>query len=171
MHMTRAELAEATALPEALITGLEDDGLRPPLGPLQKIARVLNVRLSAFIDEDPARDPVINRSGERALDLAGQRSADASATCRFHSLAKGKTDRRMEPFFVELSPGEEPKLSSHQGEEFILVASGELAVRYGHETHLLGPGDTIYYNSVVPHSMRAHGEGGATIYVVLSHPE
>lgn len=176
MNMTRAELAEAAALTEQIISDLEERNLCPPLGPLQKIARVLHVRLSGFIDEEPARDPVINRCDERNIDLAVQRSVDSPAAFRYHSLAKGKTDRHMEPFFVELSPDaahetEEPRMSSHQGEEFVLVTSGELRVCYGREVYILGPGDTMYYNSVVPHCLRANGDRIASIYVVLYHPD
>ena len=35
----------------------------------------------------------------------------------------------------------------------------------------LGPGDSLYYNSVVPHNLSAAGDGPASIYAVLYFPE
>ena len=76
----------------------------------------------------------------------------------YQVLGKGKSDRNMEPFCVEFfppAPDAEPHLSSHQGEEFILVLAGRLGVRYGRECFELSPGETIYYNSIVPHALIA----------------
>jgi mannose-6-phosphate isomerase-like protein (cupin superfamily) len=85
------------------------------------------------------------------------------------SLAKGKADRNMEPFFITMPPdaGEEHKLISHQGEEFMLVLKGELMVVYGREQHVLKPGQTIYYNSIVPHHVCAAGGEATEILAVM----
>jgi quercetin dioxygenase-like cupin family protein len=79
----------------------------------------------------------------------------------------------MEPFFVEIYPesAQDKKLSFHEGEEFIVVLSGRLEVIYGQEVHLLEPGDSIYYNSVVPHNVSCKGTDKATIYAVLYIPD
>jgi quercetin dioxygenase-like cupin family protein len=79
----------------------------------------------------------------------------------------------MEPFFIEIypQPARDIQLSSHEGEEFIVVTSGEIEVTYGRETHRLQPGDSIYYNSIVPHYVRCVSETRATIYAVLYVPE
>ena len=170
--MSRADLAAATGLTEPFITALEEENLCPSIGPLQKVAHALNVRLGTFMDDQITADPIINRAADREIDLSMQRARDKRAAFRYHSLAKGKSDRAMEPFFVEINPEpeEDKKLSSHQGEEFILVVSGRLKVIYGQEIHVLEPGDTIYYNSVVPHYVGVEGAEPAAIYAVLHHP-
>ena len=61
-------------------------------------------------------------------------------------------------------------LSSHEGEEFIVVVSGEVELVYGKETFLLHPGDSMYYNSVVQHLVRAANGKPATIYAVVYMP-
>ena len=73
--------------------------------------------------------------------------------CKYYTLARGKVDRNMEPFFLEVLPvpDEDHKLSSHQGEEFIMVHSGKLLVIYGTKQEILEPDDSVYYNSIVPH--------------------
>ena len=98
-----------------------------------------------------------------------QKTRNTKACYRYHSLAKGKADRNMEPFFIEIMPDEDHSLSSHQGEEFIIVVSGKLKVVYGKEEQILGPGDTVYYNSIVPHYVGAH-EGPCSIYAIMYYP-
>jgi quercetin dioxygenase-like cupin family protein len=72
----------------------------------------------------------------------------------------------MEPFFIKVSPTDERINSSHEGEEFVVVVSGEVELVYGKETYTLKEGDTMYYNSLVPHCLSAIG-GDAKIYAVI----
>jgi quercetin dioxygenase-like cupin family protein len=44
-------------------------------------------------------------------------------------------------------------------------------VVYGKETHRLEPGDSIYYNSIVPHHVGTLDDTTAAIYAVLYIPE
>lgn len=172
-NMSRADLSDATGLTELFITTLEEESLCPSIGPLQKIARALGVRLGTFMDDQISRDPIIARADEHDVDLAMQRAHDKRAAFRYHSLARGKSDRCMEPFIVEISPEpeEDHKLSAHQGEEFILVQSGRLKVIYGNETSILHPGDSIYFNSAVPHYVGTDGDEITRIVAVLHYPD
>jgi len=72
----------------------------------------------------------------------------------------------MEPFFIKISPTEDRTTSSHEGEEFVVVISGQVELLYGNHTHVLKEGDTMYYNSLVPHCLSAVG-GDAKIYAVI----
>ena len=58
-------------------------------------------------------------------------------------------------------------MSSHEGEEFIVVVSGRVELIYGRETHVLNSDDGIYYNSVVSHHVGCIGDEKASIYAVL----
>ncbi len=172
-NVSRAELAENTGLTEQFITSLEEENLCPALGSLQRIARALNTRLGTFMDDHISKDPVISRKNEREADLIMQRARDKSPSMCFYSLAGGKSDRAMEPFFIEILPddaGEQKAFSSHQGEEFLLVLSGKLKVVYGSETSYLEEGDSMYFNSVVPHCVTAADAQPAQIYAVLYNP-
>ena len=171
--ISRAQLAENTGLTEAFLEALEDDDVYPSIGPLQKVARAFGVRLGTFMDDVITRDPIINRVGERTADLTMHKTRNSRAGFVYHSLGKGKSDRNMEPFYIEIMPDEKNakhKLSSHQGEEFILVTKGRLLVIYGREEHILETGDTVYYNSIVPHHVGAYGENPAEIVAVIYYP-
>ena len=74
----------------------------------------------------------------------------------------------MEPFLVTLEPSEaEEERSTHDGQEFIFVLHGEMEVRLGEEILILEPGDSIYYDSTVPHLVKCHGKEATKILAVL----
>jgi transcriptional regulator with XRE-family HTH domain len=169
--LSRAELAERSGQDEHFVTAVEDENLYPSLGPLLKLSRALGERLGTFLDDEQGQDPCVVRATERSQDILMHRARGTDASLRFHSLGRAKTDRRMEPFFIEIFPEEEGGLSSHEGEEFIVAVSGRVAVAHGRETHELEPGDSIYFNSVVPHHVGcAPGCERAEIYAVLYFP-
>lgn len=171
-NLSLADMAGRTGLEEAFLSAVETQDLYPSLGPLLKIARALGVRLGTFLDDHVSRDPLVVRLGERTQEMSMHADGSEPASHTYYSLGKGKTDRHMEPFFIEMAPEpEEAKtLSSHEGEEFIVVVSGQVELVYGREKTVLNPGDSIYYNSVVPHNLAAF-EGPASIYAVLYFPE
>jgi transcriptional regulator with XRE-family HTH domain len=167
------ELAEKSQISLDLVERLEDNAVIPSLSPLLKIAKVLDVRLGTFLDDAPQTGPVVVKSGksENVMRFSGKNSNLKDSTLDFYSLASGKTDRHMEPFLIDVHPPEteDYQLSSHEGEEFIFVMNGEIEVLYGKETYLVSEGDSIYYDSVVPHDLHAHG-GDAKILAVVYTP-
>lgn len=170
--LTIKDLASRTSLTEDFIRAVEDDDMYPSLQPLVKLARALGVRLGTFLDDHVSSDPLITRLADREEELI-MHPDGKEAGLKFHSLGKGKTDRHMEPFFIELLPEsqKDDHLSSHEGEEFIVVHSGKLRVVYGKEESILEAGDSIYFNSVVPHNVVCAGDEKAEIYAVLYFPE
>lgn len=166
-------LAEGANLNPDFITTMMEEEVYPPLGPLMKIARALGVRIGTFLDDQGAADPYIVRAADRASEFSVLGGKNKAAALNFYSLGKGKTDRHMEPFFVEILPesANQKTLSSHEGEEFIVVVKGCIEVIYGNETRILGAGDSVYYNSIVPHYVSASGPEKAEIYAVIYIPE
>ena len=166
-------LVAQTGLSADFLTSVVQDNVYPSLGPLLKIARALDVRLGTFLDDQLSTDPLVVRQAERKSELSMLRGKDKPVELKFYSLGKGKSDRHMEPFYVELLPesARDQQLSSHEGEEFIVVLNGRVEVVYGDDTYEMGPGDSIYYNSVVPHYVSCKGEQQASIYAVLYIPK
>ncbi len=171
-ELTIEDLASRTALSYDFIKAVEEEDTYPSLRPLVKMARALGVRLGTFVDDQVSSDPLIVRLAERKEELTMHLGGNKPGMV-FHSLGKGKTDRHMEPFFIEMLPesANDKTLSSHEGEEFIVVHSGKVRLIYGQEESILGPGDSVYYNSVVPHNIASAGGEKAEIYAVLYFPE
>lgn len=170
--LSREELSNRSGLDVDFLREVEEENVYPSLGPLLKITRALGVRLGTVLDDQFSRDPLIVRLEDRREELTMLKGKGRPVALKFHSLGRGKKDRHMEPFYIEIlpEPAEDKKLSSHEGEEFIVVLSGEVEVFYGRETSILKPGDSIYYNSLVPHYVSCRGSR-AEIYAVLYIPE
>ncbi len=166
-------LSELTGFDKSFLDTMLREDIYPPLGPLMKIARALGVRLGTFLDDQASHDPFIIRKIDRESEISVLGAAGKSPALKFYSLGKGKIDRHMEPFFVEVMPESaiEKKLSSHEGEEFILVMKGSIEIIYGTDKYLLNKGDSIYYNSVVPHYVSCAGAEKAEIHAVIYIPE
>lgn len=171
-NLSIEDLANRTVLDVDFIKAVEDDDMYPSLRPLVKLARALGVRLGTFLDDQVSSDPLIIKVAEREEELTMHPDGKEPGVV-FHSLGKGKTDRHMEPFFIELLPesSKDENLSSHEGEEFIIVHSGQVRVKYGQEESVISAGDSAYFNSVVPHSVTCAGDEKAEIYAVLYFPE
>jgi transcriptional regulator with XRE-family HTH domain len=171
-EMSVEELAKASGNSVELIESLEKGAYIPSMAPLFKIARVLGVRLGTLLDDMPQTGPFVVKSGQsqEVIHFTGSISNLEESTLELYSLAYGKGDRHMEPFIVDLHPktADNYELSSHEGEEFIYVMDGDVELCYGQEKYVLGAGDSIYYDSVIPHDLHAHQEEAKILAVVYA---
>ncbi len=171
-NISLEEFSKRTGLSTDFLSAVEEKDKYPSLGPLLKIARALGVRLGTFLDDQVSKDPLIVRLSDRQEELTMHSEKEEKASMKYFALGKGKSDRHMEPFFIQIEPtNDEHKLTSHEGEEFIIVVSGQLEIVYGKETSIIEAGDSTYFNSVVPHSVAAYGDKKCEIYAVLYFPE
>ena len=152
------ELAQRSGLAIEQIERIENNIDIPSLAPLIKIARVLGVRLGTFLDDQDEIGPVVCRKKEAKDAISFSNNA-------IHS-------RNMEPFIIDVMPTEDSDfvLSSHEGEEFIMVMEGVMEISYGKNTYLLEEGDSIYYDSIVPHHVHAYEGQAAKILAVVYTP-
>ena len=169
LEMSQEDIAKAAGIDLALLKGIEDEQVYPALGVLVKLARALGQRLGTFMDDQFREDPLIVRKDARKQGVAHHKG-EAPGPYRYFPLGRGKTDRHMDPFFIQIDPHQDETLSSHEGEEFIIVVSGEVELVYGKQTFRLQAGDTMYYNSIVPHFVGAAGDAPAEIYGVVFMP-
>ena len=173
LRISIQELAERAGLTVEQVSRIEENIDIPSLAPLIKIARALGVRLGTFLDDQTSEaGPVICRKGE-ADDTIGfsNNATHARQHMHYHSLSKSKVDRHMEPFIIDIDANDEKDffLSAHEGEEFIMVLKGELEISYGKSNYRLKEGDTIYYDSIVPHHVHtAEGQAAQILAVVYT---
>lgn len=172
--MSVEELANSSNTNSELIEQLENGALVPSLTPLMQIARALGVRLGTFLDDAPHNEPVVTKSGasKNVVKFSGNCDTCEKSTLDFFSLASDKADRHMEPFIIDVHPSGsgEAKQSSHEGEEFIYILNGKIEILYGKDSFKLSSGDSIYYDSIVPHYVHAIGSEDAKILAVVYAP-
>lgn len=76
----------------------------------------------------------------------------------YHHLAYNFRDKLAEPFIVTVAqdePGAEKQAHSHEGQEFDYVLDGTLRIVLGGNELFLQAGDSVYYDSSLPHVMYA----------------
>ena len=103
------EISERSGLSVEQITSIENDEHLPSLGPLIKIARALGVRLGTFLDDSDDLGPVVCRAEEHlgsSISFSND-AADARKNMEYHSLARQKAGRHMEPFIIDIQPNDE----------------------------------------------------------------
>lgn len=174
--LTIYQLAERASISVDKLRGIESGAVVPSVGVLIKISRALGSRLGTLLDGHESHGAVVCRAADiQPTDListgkqavgGGQRHMD------FFALAQGKKDRSLEPLLVVIHPCDaiEQVKSEHEGEEFLYVLEGSVEVYYGSEHHVLGAGDSITYDSIVPHAIVSATDTPAKILAVVYTP-
>jgi transcriptional regulator with XRE-family HTH domain len=167
--LTVQQFAERTGFSAALLSQLENRMTSPSLGMLVKIANAFGTTVSSFIGGKEEREFSIVRKEDRTTVSRVGLKEGGKSSYTYESLGAGKAGRKMEPFLVRLQPLSEPATarSSHDGEEFLYVLSGRVVVALGSLSDILEEGDSIYYNSTIPHHVHSADEREAFILAVI----
>ena len=163
------DVVAKSGIAETTIAGIERHLISPPLGTLVSLAKVLEVSVGDFFGEKGDAAYCIVRSGDRKTVSRFNSSNGKTSGYSYEALGQQKKKRQMEPFLVTLSPTEVRQVepNQHIGEEFLFVLEGKVEVRLLDHTDILDPGDSIYYDSTMPHIVACHGEQPATILAVI----
>ena len=169
-RLTLQELSEATELSKPLLSQIENDQVIPPLATLLRIAKALQVPLQTFFEEeDNTQKCLVVRAGDANRMNRRPNHGGSPQPYFYHSLAYGKKHKHMEPFLVEFDPAQTEQLQPvrHAGEEFFYILEGRVELEHGAEIYTLEAGDSVYWDSNVPHRLRALGEDIARGIAVL----
>jgi transcriptional regulator with XRE-family HTH domain len=163
------ELGKHTGLSPALLSKLERGRLFPTLPTLLRVALVFGVGLEYFFAgvRDKPLVAVVRRSERVRLP---DRPATKDVQYRFESLDYPATERRFNGYYAEFLPVplENLRPHDHAGVEFIYAIEGALGVHMGPVVHLLKAGDSMYFDSTVPHAYRRHGARACRALVVTA---
>ena len=174
------ELARRLGVSPSAISQIETGRARPSVATLWAIVTELGMSLDDLFrhagDDAPApagdasptadagaRVPVVSAAAREAIQLAtGVRwerlTADADPDVDFIWVV----------YEVGGSSGPEDGFVRHAGHEYGLVLSGRLEVTVGFERRVLGPGDSIDFESTTPHRLRNAGDEPVTgVWVVV----
>jgi transcriptional regulator with XRE-family HTH domain len=169
---TLSHVAGRTGLSIALLSQIENNAVSPPVATLLRIAKGLDVNIGFFFREGESKDQaVVVRKDERKRAFRKMHGQHQDGGYLYEALAYKKNSKHMEPFLVEFEPREKEDISflNHRGEEFLFLFRGRLAFHYKQEEIILEAGDSLYFDSGVPHSFRAlRGKKAQGIAVVYS---
>lgn len=181
--MSLRELARRIEVSPSLVSQIETGKIQPSVRTLIAIVGELGLSVDQIFERaglGPAGMSLSAQPSPSAADRAGAAIVIRSDEHRVIKLEKGVEWQRMtsweDPdveFIIAVygsggSSSPDGTLMRHAGREFGLVLSGTLQVTVGFEEHVLEPGDSISFHSMVPH--RLHNEGSEEVRAVwVSH--
>lgn len=164
--------------------GMRLAGLREDMDITQdEMAKILNIDLPTYIqyengEMDFSFSFIYNAAealGVDVLDLISGNAPTLSMCCmvkkgkgysvkRAHEydykhLAYTFRNKKAEPFLVTITPdGKPPVMHGHEGQEFNYVLSGKMRLYIGDISYELSKGDSVYFDSSIPHAEEAIGD-------------
>ena len=143
-----AQVAKAVGISVGFLSALERSQMSGSVSTLRKLARFYKTNILDFYDAGAANSRQVRPAERKVLE--------AGAGVRMELLAWGNTV--MEPHLFRIAPDAgsgDPY--THEGEEFIYVLRGELAIDVESKEYRLKPGDSFYFESATPHRWKNPG--------------
>ena len=166
--MGLVELGTHTGLSPALLSKIERDRLFPTLPTLLRIALVFSVDLEYFFAG--AREKPVLAVVRKAQRVRLPERAGGDSAFKFESLDYPVTERRFNAYYADFLPVSRAamRLHEHPGAEFIYALEGTLSVHVGGDEHILEAGDSMYFDSSVPHGYRRNGTRSCSALIVTA---
>jgi len=137
---------------------------------IYRCALIFNVNVTDIIEgySPKLNSYTVTRKG------AGQKIAQAHGMV-YYNLAYAFQNRIAEPLYVRSvydkdAEHRDIELTTHAGQELDVVVEGHLLVQIGDHRELLGPGDSIYFDSSAPHGMIAVKGTDCIFYAIVLNP-
>ncbi len=168
--LTPAEMAEKTAVSIEEYKECEAGKSDLNFAFIYRCAMALNVNVTDIIEgySPTLKSYTVTRAG------SGQKIAQAHGMT-YYNLAYAFQNRIAEPLYVRCpydasAEQRDIELTTHAGQECDLVIEGHLMVQVGEHKEVLGPGDSIYYDSDKPHGMIAVNGEDCVFYAIVLNP-
>ena len=168
--LTAADMAKKTAVSEEEYLACENGKSDLNFAFIYRCALAFGVDVTDIIEgQSPnLKSYTVTRRGE------GQRIEKAHGMT-YYNLAASFKNRIAEPLYVKSVFSEEAQhrdieLTTHTGQECDLIIEGKLKVQVGEHKEVLGPGDSIYYDSSTPHGMIAVDGKDCIFYAIVLNP-
>ncbi|MCF3961681.1 helix-turn-helix domain-containing protein [Streptomyces fuscigenes] len=156
-RLTLEAAAVRAGLSAAHLSRLETGQRQPSLPMLLALARIYGTTVSDLLGEmPPERDPIVRGARAEPVEADGWVYRQA-----------GNPGRAMQPLRVTVEHGAQGNLVRvHAGEEWLYVLDGRLRLALGDGVHVLEPGDSAHFDSLVPHRIAAMDPTGAELLFV-----
>jgi transcriptional regulator with XRE-family HTH domain len=163
--LSQRELAKRAGVTNGMISQIEQNRVSPSIGSLKKILDGLSLSLADFFTVDFSPAEQVFYGPEELPDLG-------DGPISFRLVGFNRKDRKMsvmrELYAAGADTGDD--LLSHDGEEAGVVVRGQIELTVGGESRVLGPGESYYFSSRIPHRFRNVGEEEAEIISANTPP-
>ena len=145
-------LADRCGLAMNTLSLIENGKTSPSISTLQRIAHALDVPITAFFETAGSKSKV-------AYINANRRPSATISHGTLENLGAGWSQHAVEPFVVTLEPlAGSGSQCVHTGYEFVYCLEGRLAYTIEQSTYLLEPGDSLLFESHLPHRWQNMGQ-------------
>ena len=170
---TLAVVSEKTGLPVSTLSRIETDQISPTYEQLSKLSLGLDIDMGQLLSGDTqAAKPV--QTARRSVNRAGDGQLLETPMQSLRYLSVDLTNKQFAPIIGEIkarSLQEAGEFHRHDGEEFIFVVAGELELHSESYTPLgLRAGDSVYFDSGMPHAYVAVGKERCKILSICTAP-
>ena len=144
--LTSDELARLTGVSQSMVSQIERGQVSPSLETLWKLSHSLQVPVFSFFETEVASTVVVTRAG----DTQSIKRVRPNVSYQLLSPSSGK---QMSFFKMIVTPGEDLEMPFmyHSGEECGIMLVGSLRIEVEGEIHTINEGDSIYFDSSLPH--------------------
>ncbi len=165
LDITPEDMAEVCKLSVEDYLTLESGTTDISVSTLHLISQVYGVELTTlmFGDEPKMNSYFVTRKGKGV-------AVERTKAYKYQSLAAGFAGRKADPFLVTVHPAPENEpiyLNTHPGQEYNMVLQGRLLMQINKKELILEQGDSIYFNSELPHGMKALDGEKVTFLAVI----
>lgn len=152
-------LAQKTGQTPDFIQQVEADQMSPPVAFIMRMAQAMEMDPGTFLNKD--EQAAIR---DRRAQAHQQRTQNYSYT----TLTPDE-ESHLRAFMVTIEPqlAHKPVAYKHDGEEFIFVMAGDLELTLGSKVQILKAGESIHFNSDVPHKLKSVSNEETKCLVVL----
>lgn len=172
---TLAQVAERTGLPVSTLSKLENDKMSLTYDKLTSLSSGLNVDIAQLLSVDAAAQPAGRSSGRRSVTRASEGKVIDTGKYFYRYLATELLNKHFVPIVGEVrarSIEEFGELIQHSGEEFVYVLEGAVEIHTSMYAPLrLEIGDTVYFDSEMPHAYIAAAPGLCRMLSICSASE
>ena len=150
LGLTIAELAKSSGISAGMLSKIENGTTSPSLSTLQALSRALHVPVTAlFRSFEETNEATFVKAGQGlTIERRGTRAGHQYQLLG-HSLSR---DLAVEPYLITLTKDSDVfPVFQHDGIEFIYMLEGEVGYRHGDRLYQLTPGDSLFFDSDVPH--------------------
>jgi transcriptional regulator with XRE-family HTH domain len=159
--LSLSEVAVAAGISVGFLSALERSQMSASVGTLRRLARYYRTNILDFFDASKSNTRLVRPSKRKVLE--------AGPGVRMELLAWGNTV--MEPHLFRVAPHAGSGESyAHEGEEFLFVLRGELAIDLAGEEYHLKRGDSFYFESATPHHWKNPGRSETWLLWVNTPP-
>jgi transcriptional regulator with XRE-family HTH domain len=140
MGFSLRELSALSGLTAGFLSQVENDRVSPSLNSLQRIATALEVPMFNFLHHAEQFDPVVRAGRRRRMNFSDPHMG--------YDLLSPELNRAMMSILIRMEPGARRVAAplSKPTEQWMYVLQGRLSIQVAGRTHVLEPGDSIYYD-------------------------